>query len=623
MPLIGGETLTRHKNGTLSPLPELTISFHQEHGNGVKKVTSGQNARYRIELAPGRYIAKAHKNGRLVFSTGTGFVVVRQSNSTFNLIAKEGETPTEFPVTGAIERKWRQLNAGRGPLGMPTARQVTTTDGKITSQRFKHGTIVHEHRINNRPNGEAFATWGAIHAKWAQMGGISSQLGCPRTDETVASDGKGRFNHFKGGSIYWKHRTGAHVVWGAIRRLWSRLNWEKGPLGYPTSDELPTAEPRSYGRFNRFENGSIYWSSNTGAIALPKSVVTTWGHFSRERGELGFPVPKSWGRNLATSGIQHTDRNVYLFEGGAIVYDENGPDQVIRHGRLTSQTFNRNSWRKRGELRTEKEWALNSQGLTYEPGRSAADRRWYVTRNSGHQQLGSISKLDKHFSQVVASNNIRHTFGTNHVGGVDIDRNRIYVACEEPTRDSAPFVAILNTSLRGIGKAILQPREDGVDPRKHGKMPWCAINPCDGLFYTSDFKDVTEVHGYDRKRGWRYTKSIKLSRRVQRVQGGDFTPNGHLVLAIDDDANESFAFLTFFNGVTGAELVNLPVARKKNIFHFFELINQEIEGVCFQPGIPYEDRPTALHTTVMQPLDNFRKTWVKHWEIPPSQLRWL
>ena len=85
----------------------------------------------------------------------------------------------------------------------------------------------------------AFEVHGAIREKYLALGAEASILGYPRTDESSTPDGRGRFNHFQGGSIYWTPGTGAHEVHGLIRDGWSALGWERNPqLGYPISDEL-------------------------------------------------------------------------------------------------------------------------------------------------------------------------------------------------------------------------------------------------------------------------------------------------------------------------------------------------------------------------------------------------
>jgi uncharacterized protein with LGFP repeats len=114
--------------------------------------------------------------------------------------------------------------------------------------------------------GEPFVVWGQIHDKWRQLNRVD--YGYPITDERTASDGRGRFNHFRAmhlpgrpvGSIYWTPQTGAHAIWGLIRDAWAQQGWERGPLGYPTSDE------HQDGKFRRsnFERGHILWAPDTG-----------------------------------------------------------------------------------------------------------------------------------------------------------------------------------------------------------------------------------------------------------------------------------------------------------------------------------------------------------------------
>jgi hypothetical protein len=114
-----------------------------------------------------------------------------------------------------------------------------------------------------------YVVQGAIRAKWEELGGPTSFLGAPVTDELPTPDGRGRYNHFEasavgGGSIYWTPETGAHEVHGLIRAKWAELGWEQSALGYPTSDE--TDELDGSGRYNTFEHGSLHWSNSTNEV---------------------------------------------------------------------------------------------------------------------------------------------------------------------------------------------------------------------------------------------------------------------------------------------------------------------------------------------------------------------
>jgi uncharacterized protein with LGFP repeats len=110
------------------------------------------------------------------------------------------------------------------------------------------------------------------------------------TDESGTPDGRGRFNHFtKGGSIYWTPDSGAHIVYGAIRATWAALGWEKGPAGYPVTDESGTPDGR--GRFNHFtKGGSIYWTPESGAHVVYGAIRAKWESIGWERSNLGYPT---------------------------------------------------------------------------------------------------------------------------------------------------------------------------------------------------------------------------------------------------------------------------------------------------------------------------------------------
>ena len=609
MASLQGGTFARGEDGDLSSLSAILIHFKPENGGTPAEVTSSAQGRYEIKLGEGRYVAEAFQNKRLVFTTAPGFVVVNGDRKTFNVIVAEPA------VRGAIERKWRRFSGPSGVLGKPVAAERLSDDRSGAYQRFQHGTITHKRPNGDFNEGEAFATWGAIYAHWQKNGGADGELGFTKTDELVPPDQQGRLNHFEGGSIYWSPKTGAHIVKGAIRSLWSHMGWETGWLGYPVTDELATPVPKSYGRFNHFEGGSIYWTPTTGAIALPKSVFDTWATFGHERGELGFPVPRQWGRNLRAFGQTSLDESTWLFEGGAIFKKPDGSLQVVRHSQISSQSFDTKRWQKRGEIERDSTWFVGAQGLTFHSGQSSNERRWFVTRSSQEQDIlgvnvgtsvDRITKLDKHFDHEFCRNDLRKSAGTDHAGDCDIWQDRVYVACQHPMT-----VAILDRNLSKIAQVTLQGNSAGTFPMGDDHLSWCAINPCDGMLYTSDFNNVRQVYGFDLNRGCRWTKTFQLPHKVMRVQGGDFTPNGLLALAIDDRANASFATIRFYNSHSGEHLCTQKVLRKKDS-------SQEIEGVCFHPGIPYK-KPTALHTIVIRGHVP-RKAWVKHWEIPDDQL---
>src|SRR5664280_339945 len=173
------------------------------------------------------------------------------------------------------------------------------------SQLYQNGAI------DYAPATGAHEVHGLIAAHYAELGGPTSLLGYPLTDETATPDGTGRFNHFTGGSIYWTPATGAHEVHGGIRDKWEAMGWELGVAGYPTTDE--TATPDGTGRFNHFTGASIYWTPATGAHEVHGLIAAHYGALAGPTGLLGYPLTDETATPDGTGRFNH-------FTGGSIYW---------------------------------------------------------------------------------------------------------------------------------------------------------------------------------------------------------------------------------------------------------------------------------------------------------------
>lgn len=209
-------------------------------------------------------------------------------------------------VQGSIRQQWLVLGGPTGPLGYPTTNEVTAPDGAGRLSEFSSGAAVYW-----SPGTGAHAVTGAIRERWRAVGAERGPLGYPTTDELVTADGTGRYNHFAGtgaSSIYWSPATGAHAVYGQIRQRWEALGWELGPLGYPTSDELDVPG----GRRNEFSRGGpVYWTPATGAHAVYGAIRQRWAASGWELGRYGYPVTDEY----AVRGGRQS-----RFEGGTITW---------------------------------------------------------------------------------------------------------------------------------------------------------------------------------------------------------------------------------------------------------------------------------------------------------------
>ncbi len=199
--------------------------------------------------------------------------------------------PAPAPVVAAdpIAARYDQFAFGGGYLGSPVGAEYAVAGG--TAQNYDGG------RIYYSPQTGARIVRGAILTHYLTLGGPAGRAGLPSTDELATPDGAGRFNHFTGSggaSIYWTPATGAHQIQGAIRTLWAATGWERGPLGYPTTDETTT--PDQLGRYNHFTGsaGSIYWTPGTGAHEVHGAIAARWAALGWERSPLGYPTSNEY-----------------------------------------------------------------------------------------------------------------------------------------------------------------------------------------------------------------------------------------------------------------------------------------------------------------------------------------
>lgn len=194
------------------------------------------------------------------------------------------QTPLQV-ATLFINGKYTILGGASGFLGASTIAVSICPDGQGFFRHFQGGSIYWH------PTTGAHEIHGLIRDRWAAMGWERGFLGYPTTDETVGTDpqSNGRFNHFQGGSLYWHPSTGTCLVYGVIREKYLKLGGEGSFLGYPTTDELGTPDGR--GRFNHFQAGSIYWTPETGAQEVHGLIRNLWASQGWETNvNLGYPI---------------------------------------------------------------------------------------------------------------------------------------------------------------------------------------------------------------------------------------------------------------------------------------------------------------------------------------------
>jgi hypothetical protein len=211
-------------------------------------------------------------------------------------------------IHGRIGEKWTAVGAQNHFLGEPISTELQTPDGRGRFNHFQGGSIYWT------PQADARIIHGAIRDKWASLDWERGFLGYPTSDQAVTPNGKGQYVHFGSASIYWTNETGAHVVLGDIRNAWQSVGWENSALGFPITDETVTPDRR--GRFSHFQGGSIYWTPETGAHIVDGPIRDKWASFGWEQSFLGFPTSN-------VMAYPHENGSESNFEYGNLVYFPN------------------------------------------------------------------------------------------------------------------------------------------------------------------------------------------------------------------------------------------------------------------------------------------------------------
>jgi LGFP repeat-containing protein len=175
---------------------------------------------------------------------------------------------------------------GTGALGEPFFDQRPTPDGRGVYQAYDQGAIFYAAAYG------AVVISRAIYLKWDGLASATTQSGDNMrvalhlpTEDAANLAGNVQIAYFEQGMIVVDSHSNAYAVYGPISGHYRQLRDVHGVLGLPVSDEQPLPK----GRCSRFEHGDIYWSASTGAQAVQGMIRTHWLSRGGPGGLLGFP----------------------------------------------------------------------------------------------------------------------------------------------------------------------------------------------------------------------------------------------------------------------------------------------------------------------------------------------
>lgn len=226
------------------------------------------------------------------------------------ILAWTGTQLLEFSATSGIGSRWVAVG-GEAVLGLPVAAEACGLRASGCFQQFGKGYIYWAPATGGQ------VVWGSILGRWTADGAQNSLLGYPLTGESCGLAG-GCVQRFEGGSIFYSPTSGAHATRGAIGNRYAAAGASQSMLGYPLTNEA-CGQPAG-GCVQRFQGGSIYWSSTTGAWISGKGIDSKFVAAGGLRSSLGYPIASERCVNSACAqSYQHGD--ITWARSGARLYE--------------------------------------------------------------------------------------------------------------------------------------------------------------------------------------------------------------------------------------------------------------------------------------------------------------
>lgn len=308
------------------------------------------------------------------------------------------------------------------------------------------------------------------------------------------------------------------------------------------------------------------------------------------------------------------------------------------------------NWSRGPETFADEDWSEECQGITFDGQRfvTSSDGTWVHPEKSGFWSnlpnpgwsLDRSPKALYFFKKGSYGfrdddvDGIFHLGGdqNDHLGDIDFFDGSVHCALD---RAGGGTDCLVVTPIPGGGGWFSSsvPIATG-DSGQGNDFPWCAVNPWNGLLYSSKFTDepggVREIYAYDRGTGqWAGTqRTIHLSHPADGVQGGCFSPMGHLYLACHeirfmaggttrtypaDDlalhgvredtrpapwpgrgripAGTRSTVIRCYSAFNGRALGEVPVTAKES--------NQEMEGICYG-AVNIEGHEARIHVVLLE-----------------------
>ncbi|SDE45495.1 N-acetylmuramoyl-L-alanine amidase [Auraticoccus monumenti] len=203
--------------------------------------------------------------------------------------------------------RWQALGGGKGDLGEPYLGERVVADGRVTEFA--------EHQLYSAGTRSYLAT-GAIGDTYRTLGGPTSAIGFPVSDEYAYPRTGYRANRFEDGAIIWSGSTGAHLVRAGFWHTYRDNDTYRSFLGGPTGPE--TRHSTLGVSVQDFQGGRLFW--NGGTKVLRGGVATHYKKLSATA-QASRGIPTGLETVSASKGVakQTLTKSTMFWVGGKVV----------------------------------------------------------------------------------------------------------------------------------------------------------------------------------------------------------------------------------------------------------------------------------------------------------------
>ncbi len=179
---------------------------------------------------------------------------------------------------------------------------------------------------------------------------------------------------------------------------------------------------------------------------------------------------------------------------------------------------------------------VSGQGITND------GKYFYTSGALTALNIAGLAKWDMETMELVLQNTdaipdkYNELYESDHIGGISYYKGKIYAAVENKAEDFPLVITYNPETLKEIDVYKI-PNDNLPDG-----IPWCAVDGENGYLYCSKFKAVNEILAFDLD-DMVYSHSIKLSKQITRIQGGEVY-DGKLYLSYDAANSNTDEILT-------------------------------------------------------------------------------